>query len=165
MLYILIAILATIPLIESRTAIIIAVGVFGLNPIISFVVAYLASILTIPFILKFTAPFLDYLINHEKTKRFGRRLRILIHRKGIRIQIKCKNRKNKKARAEALKKPLKLMALFGFVAIPFPFTGVWAGSLVAGVFKTNKRHAFWTLVLANLVATGIVTATIVGIIG
>ena len=64
-------------------------------------------------------------------------------RLGIAVLEKNKNDKM------LVDKPIKLFALFMFVAIPLPGTGVWSGSLVAGALKLKPTHAFFAIALAN----------------
>lgn len=50
-----------------------------------------------------------------------------------------------------------IWALLLFVAIPFPFTGAWSGSLIAFVFGIEKKKALAIISLGVLIAGIIVT--------
>lgn len=45
-----------------------------------------------------------------------------------------------------------LLGLFIFVAIPLPTTGVWTGSMIAGVLKLRMKYALPVIILGNTVA-------------
>ena len=49
------------------------------------------------------------------------------------------------------------LALFIFVAIPLPLTGVYSGAVAAFVFGVPLKRAFWSIVLGILAAGLIVT--------
>ena len=51
-----------------------------------------------------------------------------------------------------------LLALFIFVAIPLPGTGVWSASGIAALLHMPKRTAFVAIALGNLTAGLIITA-------
>jgi uncharacterized membrane protein len=51
----------------------------------------------------------------------------------------------------------KYLALTCFVAIPLPLTGVWSGSLIAGLTNLNKNYAFLSIVVGALISSGIMT--------
>ena len=51
-----------------------------------------------------------------------------------------------------LKKYGELAFLFILVAIPLPTTGVWTGSMVAGLFDIRLRTALPVIFVANCVA-------------
>ena len=48
-------------------------------------------------------------------------------------------------------------ALFIFVAIPFPVTGVWTGTAIAVFVGLKFKDAFLPLVLGNLIAGTLIT--------
>ena len=45
-----------------------------------------------------------------------------------------------------------MLALFAFVAVPLPGTGVWTGSIIATLLGMNRKRAAITIILGNLVA-------------
>lgn len=47
---------------------------------------------------------------------------------------------------------LKLIGIFGFVAIPLPLTGVWTGTCLALFIGLNKKETMSTVILGNVVA-------------
>ena len=51
----------------------------------------------------------------------------------------------------------KYLLLTGFVAIPFPLTGVWSGSLIAGFTNLNIKWSFISILLGNIISAGTIT--------
>ncbi len=47
---------------------------------------------------------------------------------------------------------LKLIGVFGFVAIPLPLTGVWTGTCLALFIGLNKKETMTTVILGNIIA-------------
>jgi uncharacterized membrane protein len=43
-----------------------------------------------------------------------------------------------------------------FVAIPLPTTGVWTGSMIAGLFDIRLRTALPLILLGNCIAGGLI---------
>ena len=60
---------------------------------------------------------------------------------------------------------LKALALFAFVALPGPFTGVWTGTLAAFLFGIPPRFAFPALFLGICATGAIVLGISLGVIG
>lgn len=54
------------------------------------------------------------------------------------------------------------IAVFLFVAIPGPFSGVWSGSMIAWIFSIHKKPAFLSIFLGVLVAAAIVASITTG---
>ena len=50
-----------------------------------------------------------------------------------------------------------MLALFIFVAIPFPVTGVWTGTGIAVFLNMKFRDAFLPIIIGNLIAGSIIT--------
>ncbi len=54
------------------------------------------------------------------------------------------------------------IAVFLFVAIPGPFSGVWSGSMIAWIFGLHKKPALLSIFLGVLVAAAIVAGITTG---
>ena len=132
--------IAVLPFIEAKGAIPIGMSL-GLSPINSFFCSYIGSLVPVPFLLMLITPLLAYLNNNKKLGNLAKKINNYISKKTTKIQ-----NKNDKMLVD---KPIKLFALFMFVAIPLPGTGVWSGSLVAGALKLKPTHAFFAIALAN----------------
>ena len=49
----------------------------------------------------------------------------------------------------------KYLYLTFFVALPLPLTGVWSGSLIAGIINLPTLGSFYAISIGSLIATGI----------
>lgn len=54
-------------------------------------------------------------------------------------------------------------ALLVFVALPFPGTGVWTGSLIASLLRLRIRWAVPAIIIGNAIATALIAASIYGV--
>ncbi|MBQ8443966.1 MAG: small multi-drug export protein [Clostridia bacterium] len=48
----------------------------------------------------------------------------------------------------------KYMALTGFVAVPIPLTGVWAGSLISGLSNLKLHYSFISITIGAFISAG-----------
>jgi len=48
------------------------------------------------------------------------------------------------------------LGLYAFVAVPLPFTGIWAGALLAALMRLDYRNSVFALVCGNFTAGGVV---------
>lgn len=129
---------AAMPIIELRGA--IPVGIkLGMHPIHAALICLAGSMLPVPFLLFFLKPF------------FAKFRRISIVSKFENWLINRTERK-----AKDIKK-YSLMGLVLFVAVPLPTTGVWTGSMAAAFFNLRIKHAFFAILLGNVIAAFIVT--------
>lgn len=62
------------------------------------------------------------------------------------------NQKTEEEKDIKRKKWLKIIGVFGFVAIPLPLTGVWTGTCLALFIGLNKRETMITVILGNIIA-------------
>ncbi len=51
----------------------------------------------------------------------------------------------------------KYMALAALVSVPLPLTGVWSGSLIAGLSSLDLKYAFIAIAIGNLISTAAIT--------
>ena len=51
-----------------------------------------------------------------------------------------------------------MLGLYAFVAVPLPFTGVWAGALLSAIMRLDYGNSLFALLLGNFTAGGIVLA-------
>lgn len=125
---------AMLPVIEVRGAIPVGIAL-GMSPFHATLLAFLGSIIPVPFILWTIRPIFTYL---RRTKLFRRLVNTLT---------------DKSMRKSGKVKKYGYIGLFFFVAIPIPGTGVWSGSLIAALLNMRIKYAFPTIVLGNLVAS------------
>ncbi|MBP5593513.1 MAG: small multi-drug export protein [Clostridia bacterium] len=86
----------------------------------------------------------------------------LIKKLVVKIELMLKNRANKLAEknngnSEKEMRRFLQKALFLFVAVPFPVTGVWTGTAIAVFLKMRFRDSILPIFLGNLVAGSIIT--------
>jgi uncharacterized membrane protein len=139
--------IAALPFIEAKGAIPIGMS-FGLSPIDSFFCSYLGSMLPVPFLLILITPFLEYINSNKKFAKLSQKINNYISKKMRKIKTQNKE--------EKLDKPVRFFTLFIFVALPFPATGVWSGSIVAKALKIKTSHAFFAIALGNFFASVLV---------
>ena len=136
--------LAMIPTLESKIAI-----PFAMNPSLwggaalpawqAFLFAFIGSILPSVFII--------LLARKIKTHTTGFVSSYLSNRYSIKSALIEKQTSNLK----------KYISLCGFVALPLPLTGVWAGSFVAGLTNLSLKKSFISILFGAAISCGIVT--------
>ena len=86
----------------------------------------------------------------KQTKAF-KKLALWVENK---LNNKAENINNKTENEKDAKKIkwLKIIGIFGFVAIPLPLTGVWTGTCLALFIGLNKKETMSTVILGNIVA-------------
>lgn len=86
----------------------------------------------------------------KQTKAF-KKLALWVENK---LNNKAENINNKTENEKDAKKIkwLKIIGIFGFVAIPLPLTGVWTGTCLALFIGLNKKQTMSTVILGNIVA-------------
>lgn len=124
---------AALPIIELRGAIPVGISL-GLSPIHATILAFIGSMIPVPFILFTIRPIFSYL---RKTKLFKK----LVHK----LTDKSINESGKIQKYGA-------WGLLVFVAIPLPGTGVWSGSLAAALLDMRFKWAFPAIFVGNLIA-------------
>ncbi len=125
---------AALPIIELRGAIPIGISL-GLNPIHATVLAFIGSMIPVPFILFFVRPIFKYL-------RTTRIFRSFINK----LTDKSLNTNSYKI------KKYGAWGLILLVAIPLPGTGVWSASLIAALMNIRFKWAFPAIFLGNVIA-------------
>lgn len=130
--------IAMLPAIELRGAVPIGVAL-GMSLGEAFLISYLGSLLPVVPLILLIRP----LVKLAKRSRRWYRLGNWLERRSLR-------------RAVGLHRH-KIFGLFLFVAVPLPGTGVWTGSMIAGLLGFPVRTALTAIAAGNLVAGLIVT--------
>jgi len=125
---------AALPIIELRGAIPVGISL-GLSPIHAASIAFIGSLIPVPFILFTIRPIFNYL---KKTKLFKN----MVHK----ITEKSINNNSGKIQKYGV------WGLILIVAIPLPGTGVWSGSLIAALMNMRFKWAFPAILVGNLIA-------------
>ena len=141
--------LAALPIGELRLALPLALTVFHLPPVSAFLYAVLGNALPIPFLYLGLTPLLRKLETHWPW---------LHCRVTGRLQCAATNNRVAYERYGAL-------AIFLFVLIPFPGTGVWTGTALAVLFGLPWRKGVPVIACGMLVAGAIVYAITKGVVG
>lgn len=132
-------IISMLPISELRGAIPVAIGVYHLDPIKSYLLAVVGNIIPVIFILKYINPFSEYLTS--KSKIFS----------GFFSWLFARTRKNFNHGFEKW----GALALIIFVAIPLPMTGGYSGAIAAFIFGIP----FWKALL--LISLGVMIAGVI----
>lgn len=145
--YILTALIGMVPIIELRGAIPIGVFTFHLSYLEAFICSFIGNIIPVYFIVKYIRPLFDF---------FGRW-------KPFKIVIDwASNKATKKISENAKLQNFTALGLFLFVAIPFPGTGAWVGSLIANFLDLPPKKAI-PPIIAGVITAGIIVLTLTAI--
>ena len=139
------------PLIELKGAIPIGKGLFGLGLMETAGIAYLGSTaagILVFFLLK---PVFALLKKIKGVETVILKSETFINKKAAGISAKTDGKTESKADL------IKVAALFVFVAVPFPVTGVWTGAAIAVFLGMKFYKAIPALALGNLVAGAMIT--------
>ncbi len=137
-------IVAMLPTIESKIAIPLAMnsdiwGINALSPFSAFVIATIGSILPSLLII--------FVIRKLKSKTAG-----FVTSKFLQ---KYKNKTNIVTNKNSHLK--QYLTLATFVSVPIPLTGVWTGSLIAGLSNLNIKYCFFAISFGAIISSAIVT--------
>ena len=134
--------LSLLPISEIRGSVIYGLTALGKDlstQIFVYIISVIGNFLPVPFILLLFRPLLKYLKKFKAFKRFTDWL---------------ENRTLEKASRLA---KISAGALYVFVAIPFPTTGAWTGSMIAALLNIRLRYAL-PAILAGIMTSGLIVA-------
>ena len=144
--------IATLPVVELRGAIPFATnsGFWGVNTMSNWTAfgwSLLGSSAIVPIIALLFIPIINWL---KTTKLFGK-LALAIEN---RVKDKTSNIEDANVKSAKFSKSYwkKVLAVFIFVAIPLPFTGVWTGTCVAVFIGLDYFTTCFTVIGGNVVA-------------
>jgi len=132
-------IISTLPIVELRGAIPVAINVFDLSWYHAFLLAIIGNLIPVPILLLFFDG-ISRLLS-----------RVGIFERGLRWLDGHVRRRGK------IVERYKWIGLAVFVAIPFPVTGAWTGSLAANIFGIKFKHALLAIFIGICIAGAIVT--------
>lgn len=172
--YILVFLVSAVPVIELRGAIPMGVNGWGTALLPTFIVAVLGAFLPSAFIIVSIREVLHKLENSKINafQRYGAWLRKKGERGSRKVnkvdpseriaELRASNKPRDHRHADRLEKQSKqehgkfgvwsFIALLVFVAIPLPGTGVWTGSIVAGMLDLRLKQALPAIFIGNLIA-------------
>ena len=125
---------AALPVIELKGAIPVGISL-GMTPVHAAVIAFIGSMIPVPFILFTVRPLFNYL---RSTRTFKKMV----------YKLTARSLKNNSGRIQRY----GLWGLIFLVALPFPGTGVWSGSLIAALLDMRFKWAFPAIFVGNLIA-------------
>ncbi len=137
---------SVVPVIELRGAIPIGVAL-GLHPFWAMLASIVGNMLPVPFIILFVRHVFTWLKRHSP----------LLGRLVQKLEDKAHNK-------SAVVIKYRAIGLCLLVAVPFPGTGAWTGSLVAALLDIPLREAVPTILLGVIIAGLIVTGVTCGVI-
>jgi uncharacterized membrane protein len=184
--YVLVAIFAMIPTYEARYAIPTGITLWDTAVVPTYIIATLIGFLPSPFIILTIEKLLALCMNSKikVLKSFGTWLNNKIERAKGKIdkvdqekkiaELELSGSRRDHLKAKRLKHQMKseggrfgiwsFIALMLFVAIPLPGTGVWTGSMAAGMLKLRLRQALPPIFIGNIIAGLITTLITIGLI-
>lgn len=135
--YLIVILISAVPWIELRGSIPVGVLLLGMNPAEALLISFLGNLAVIPMVY-FS---LEFLYSYFERFSFVRR------------PIEWFRKRWKKK----LDKGMGFVGLCAFVAVPLPGTGAWTGTLVAWLFKLNRKKALLAIALGVVIAGVLVT--------
>ena len=153
-------IIAMLPVIELKGAIPVGMSAkfWGENALSwgqSFWLSLLGSCLVVPILALIFNPLITWLKQTRLLKKLGEFIEKKVKKHSKNIEEKSQNVENNNRK----KTWIKMIAIFAFVAVPLPLTGVWTGACVAVAVGLNFWQTCLSCVLGNMVA-GIIIATV-----
>ena len=144
--FLLTMLVSMVPVIELRGAIPIGVAL-GLHPFWAMLASIVGNMLPVPYIILFVRHVFTWLKRHSP----------LLGRLVQKLEDKAHNK-------SAVVIKYRAIGLCLLVAVPFPGTGAWTGSLVAALLDIPLREAVPTILLGVIIAGLIVTGVTCGVI-
>lgn len=139
------------PLIELKGAIPVGTGL-GLPLLESAAFSYLGSTIIVIPIFFLLIPVFKLLKKIPGLGRFFLKLETVLKNKAAKVAAKSKD-----GATENSTRKVFIVALFVFVAIPLPLTGVWTGAAIAVFLNMRFKDSILPLAAGNLVAGSIIT--------
>lgn len=157
--------LSMVPMFEGRYAVVTAIAI-GLPAIFAYLLAFLTSSVPVPFIFWLLRPILNwfYTLPIKPVRKFA----AWLERRSVRKRQSMNDSKDTGVmgwlRRHFSADQVELFALYIFVALPLPGTGVWSGSLVATLFEMPRMKSIAAILLGNATACLITTLTTTGVV-
>ncbi|MFO8050338.1 MAG: small multi-drug export protein [Thermoplasmatota archaeon] len=132
--------ISMLPVIELRGALPAAINVFGLSWGVAMVLSVIGNLLPVPFLMMFFG----------RVERFLRRWRPFeIFFDGLFRRTRIKGERKVQVWGD--------IGLIFFVAVPFPVTGAWTGTLAAYLLKLDRFRSFLAIFIGVVIAGFIMT--------
>ncbi|MBE5756618.1 MAG: hypothetical protein E7342_02345 [Clostridiales bacterium] len=148
-------VISMFPMIELKGGILFARGA-GIDFLESFILAFIGSSIASFLVYLLLIPVFKLLKKIKIFERFVYRVEEYINDKAQNA-VKKQQENNKKGKLT--KEKIEWLAVFIFVGIPLPLTGVWMGTAIAVFLNMKIHHGASAIILGNLVA-GIIISII-----
>lgn len=159
---------AMLPVLELKGAIPIGMAL-GLNPFVTYLYAYLGSMIPAVLIVFLLTPVMTVLSGMKAFKKTYGWLERKFTTQADKIQAQAQAKAEFSAELSAMPdtailkrerriERIKAWLLFVFVAIPLPLTGVWMGSAAAVFMRMKKGTALLSIAAGNIVSGFLMTA-------
>ena len=139
--YVIVAIISMIPVLELRGSILVALPILHTKVLLTYIVAVIANMIPIPFIILFIDKIFDFLKRFKTSGRLVRKLE-----------------EKTLAKSDQINK-YGLWGLFLFVAIPLPGTGAWTGALLSVLLGIKPKKAL-AAIFAGVATAGIIMSVL-----
>ena len=139
--------MSLIPMIELKGGIVFARGV-GFNFFLALALAYVGSTVAFLFVYWIVKPILKLMKKIKWFNNFALKIEGYCQERADKALKKSEN-SAKKAKSATF---IKQLAVFIFVAIPLPLTGVWMGTVIAVFLNLSFKKSILPVVIGNLVA-------------
>lgn len=133
------------PVLELRGGL-IAASLLHMNPVESYIIAFIGNLIPVPFILWFMSSILKWMRNSKHFHKIANWL----------------DKKVEKKKAQIEKYGFWGVVLF--VGIPLPGTGAWTGCLVASVLEMDRKKAFLATLVGLFMASAIMMFVSFGVL-
>lgn len=144
--YLATSIMSLVPMIELKGGIVFARGV-GMDFFLSFILAFLGSTTAFLFVYWIVKPILKLMKKIKWFNTFAFKIESYCQKKADDALEKSQGKSKIKSA-----KFIKQLAVFIFVAIPLPLTGVWMGTVIAVFLNLSFKDSILPVVLGNFVA-------------
>ncbi len=139
--YVIVAIISMIPVLELRGSILVALPILHTKVLLTYIVAVIANMIPIPFIILFIDKIFDFLKRFKTSGRLVRKLE-----------------EKTLAKSDQINK-YGIWGLFLFVAIPLPGTGAWTGALLSVLLGIKPKKAL-AAIFAGVATAGIIMSVL-----
>lgn len=159
------AFLSMIPTFEGRYAVVTSIAM-GIPVLFSYILAFVCSSIPVPFILLLLRPILDwfYTLPIKPVRKFA----AWLENRSTKKRAKMANNKKTGVMGwlsnHVSSDTLELIALYIFVAVPLPGTGVWTGSAIATLFEMPRGKSAAVILLGNATACLLTTLATTGVL-
>ena len=136
--YIIVFFISMVPLIELRVAVPMAINLYHLSVVTSYIVCIIGNMLPVPVIFFFARKVLEWGKDKKVIGKFFTFCLEKGHKGGVKLQEKT---------GRGL-----YVALFLFVGIPVPGTGAWTGTLAASLLDMDFKKSVVAVMLGVILA-------------